>query len=377
MCPILDLLGCSRDEFIANHAGRRLLYAPKAAALRMDLEDAADLLACVRPEKIRVFDSSREQDVPRLRDGSLDFGSIWDCFYGGLSIVVNSVHQQRPEIGRYCRDLSLATGHRVQANVYISPPSGSGFDVHYDTHDVIAIQLHGTKHWMVYDPPEDVARAPGRFIGELDKERLAETTRREIALTEADALYIPRGHPHKAVASADEPSVHLTFGLSPITKVEFLKAMVDRCASLRPELEEPADWNLFFNPALDSSELWEVVAASLSDVSVSTIVERLRRSVLRPFPQGNRPIGSVSDGINDRIVPDHGARWSRSETGDLEISTGIKAVRFTGRAADIAAEVVAGSSSAGRLVSEFSTDEVLSVVRTLAGIDAVELRASD
>lgn len=58
---------------------------------------------------------------------------------------------------------------------------------------------------------------------------------REIDLRSGDVLYLPRGFPHKAVAT-DEPSLHLTLGIHPFYWVDALKAAVDLVAREDREL---------------------------------------------------------------------------------------------------------------------------------------------
>ena len=37
-------------------------------------------------------------------------------------------------------------------NMYVTPPSARGFDVHFDYEDVIIIQVHGSKRWRLWEP---------------------------------------------------------------------------------------------------------------------------------------------------------------------------------------------------------------------------------
>ena len=43
-------------------------------------------------------------------------------------------------------------------NMYVTPPSARGFDVHFDYEDVIIIQVHGSKRWRLWEPDRKVGQ---------------------------------------------------------------------------------------------------------------------------------------------------------------------------------------------------------------------------
>ena len=69
----------------------------------------------------------------------------------------------------------------------------------------------------------------------------------QIHLEKGDFLYIPRGIPHKAVATS-LPSLHLTVGIHPLYWVDFLKRAVEMVCveepALRRALPPGFSWNL-------------------------------------------------------------------------------------------------------------------------------------
>ena len=98
---------------------------------------------------------------------------------------------------------------KVNVNGYMTFGPGGAFAMHYDTHDVLVLQVDGTKHWFIYDDAEDSPM--------LEEKRQPFKARPrnvvfETILQPGDALYVPRGTYHRA-AVTDTDSVHLTFGI--------------------------------------------------------------------------------------------------------------------------------------------------------------------
>jgi lysine-specific demethylase/histidyl-hydroxylase NO66 len=138
-------------------------------------------------------------------DDLADPRRLYELFYGGATIVLQSLHRFWPPLSRFGRDLELALTHPVQVNAYITPPASQGLGVHRDEHDVFVLQVHGRKRWDVHDPD---GRPEERLI-------VAE-------LAPGDCLYIPQRFPH-AARTAASASVHLTVGVVPTTWADAMR----------------------------------------------------------------------------------------------------------------------------------------------------------
>src|SRR4029077_12022391 len=114
--------------------------------------------------------------------------------------------------------LAAELGHPVQINAYVTPPDSQGFAAHYDTHDVFGLQISGSKRWTVHTPVIHDP-LPGQVWEQHKSEvaaRAAERPLIDTVLSPGDALYLPRGFLHSAVARG-EVSIHLTVGVHPVT----------------------------------------------------------------------------------------------------------------------------------------------------------------
>jgi hypothetical protein len=97
----------------------------------------------------------------------------------------------------------------TQVNAYVTPPESQGFVTHYDEHDVLILQVRGSKIWHQYSGA-DVA--PHLMCRQEPVVTDALPSPTDVRLEAGDVLYLPRGRVHAAEATS-EVSVHLTVGL--------------------------------------------------------------------------------------------------------------------------------------------------------------------
>jgi ribosomal protein L16 Arg81 hydroxylase len=156
--------------------------------------------------------------------------SVWRYIESGHAIVWNGARGATPELDALTAELAAAFRGSVWANVYSTGVGAKPFDVHFDCHDVLAVQCEGAKEWFVskvrVNCPLDVpALAPTirRALRERRGEALAEPLM--TAVTEpGDLLYIPRGQFHDARTPTGR-SLHVTFAIAPPTGLDVIEAV--------------------------------------------------------------------------------------------------------------------------------------------------------
>ena len=79
--------------------------------------------------------------------GVADVARVLEEFERGATIVLQGLHHNWLPLARYCRHVEAYLGHPVQANAYFTPAGSQGLPVHHDTHEVITLQIAGTKRW--------------------------------------------------------------------------------------------------------------------------------------------------------------------------------------------------------------------------------------
>ncbi len=220
-------------EFERDYYEQRLLHIRrKASPYYAELLSADDL------DTVLGTHAASHRDIKLVRgDGDVapreyanDAGRVQPLevarhFDDGATVVFNQLHTRVPALARLCVALGRRFSSRVQTNVYLTPPGAQGFAPHWDTHDVFVLQISGTKRWSIYDtrvrlPLRGQRFEPGTPPGEVSD---------EFELGPGSAVYLPRGLMH-AARSTDQPSLHVTLGLTAFTWTEFLVESVTAAA---------------------------------------------------------------------------------------------------------------------------------------------------
>ena len=207
------------DRFAGEHWGQRSLHRVGAGPFDdlLTIDAIEDLLrtGARRPTFRLVRDGSPlppERSTRSVRIGGArlddvaDLARIAAAVDEGATLVMQSLQRTSIPLGHLCRALERATSHPVQANAYLTPAGAAGLGAHHDDHDVLALQVIGTKRWEVEDLGPVLTR-PG------------------------DVLYIPAGVRHEAAAQ-DAASLHLTVGIIRVTVAQALKRRLDTIAAL-------------------------------------------------------------------------------------------------------------------------------------------------
>jgi bifunctional lysine-specific demethylase and histidyl-hydroxylase MINA len=152
------------------------------------------------------------------RDGrpapQVDFERVRALVQRGASIVLNEVETLTPGLKRITEVLSREPGGKVQANLYCSWQRRQAFAVHFDTHDVFAMQITGEKTWRIYQRHfKDPINHPAfKLIDQRAHDANKGALQMEVLMRPGDLIYIPRGFYHEAMAETDA-TVHLSYSV--------------------------------------------------------------------------------------------------------------------------------------------------------------------
>jgi len=156
---------------------------------------------------------------PRLRAPDLT-----NHLQQGATLIVDSVDEVHEPITDLAEELERSLQSRIQVNMYAGWRTSRGFDLHWDGHDVLILQVAGRKQWGIYGVTREWP-LPGDASKEAKTPPKAPVW--EGMLEEGDLLYIPRGWWHVAVP-LDEPTLHLTVGLHHPTGMDFIEWFTSR-----------------------------------------------------------------------------------------------------------------------------------------------------
>ncbi|QGV79700.1 JmjC domain-containing protein [Streptomyces ficellus] len=190
----------------------------------------------------------------------------------GASLVIDAIDQIHPPVREAAVGLERFFRTPVQVNAYASWTAEEGFGTHWDDHDVVVLQLEGSKRWKIYGPTR---QAPAWRDVEAP-EAPAGDPLADIVLMPGDLLYLPRGWWHAVSADQGTASLHLTFGLATQTGSEFLGWL---CDDLRASVTVRADVPRFGTPELRADYLAAVRKDVLAALDEPAVLDRWEASL--------------------------------------------------------------------------------------------------
>ncbi|VAW11846.1 hypothetical protein MNBD_BACTEROID03-1903 [hydrothermal vent metagenome] len=197
-----------------------------------------EILDLHRPKGNSIRVVKNQEPLPSKKyenqDGSLNLNQLYASYADGYTIVINEIERFWKPLRNLCQNIQGSFSHKTVANMYLTPKNQKALMPHYDTHDVYVLQIHGKKHWKLYDADYQTPIL-NSFQPIFQREQLK--NEKEITLHAGDLMYIPRGIPHEAVTT-DESSLHLTIGVYPTQWMDVLMKSVYHLAHTNLELRK-------------------------------------------------------------------------------------------------------------------------------------------
>jgi ribosomal protein L16 Arg81 hydroxylase len=208
---------CSWDEF-NRFLNMSKLWTERSMKLVLDGEDVA-------PAEYGHIGRSREGYQAIVPDAQ----QVASLLRRGATVTLDLIETLSPGIAAVSAALQTATGGVAVCNAYCSWRAHQGFAAHFDTTDVIAVHIEGSKRWRIYEGCyENAVDAEGHDYGSFSLEHHAHARGElveEIEMTPGDVLYVPRGQYHEALASSDA-SLHLSFGIGQPTGLDVISRLM-------------------------------------------------------------------------------------------------------------------------------------------------------
>ncbi len=195
--------------------------------------------ALLTESQVKHLISSKEWRAPSIRlvknefllppqkystNGVAEVEKVFAEYENGVTIVLNALHRFWDPLLQLCQRLEKRFERPVWSNIYMTPETSQGFLAHYDTHDVFALQVAGSKEWRIYDSPLPLPLESQPYEPKyLQQAHLLH----EVTLHAGDFLYLPRGYIHEALTS-DSASVHVTVGIGLYTFHDLLMAAIEK-----------------------------------------------------------------------------------------------------------------------------------------------------
>ena len=380
------------DRFAAEFWGRRALLSPAEDLARgfEDLltADAVDELLADRALRTPFIRMAKEGTVlpPSAYTAPGGFGAegadqvstdrVLAEFAAGATIVLQGLHRTWKPLRDFSRQLILDLGHPVQINAYITPAQSRGFDPHYDVHDVFVLQISGEKRWVVHEPVREhpFADEPWSQRAAAVADRAAETPAIETVLRPGDALYLPSGWIHSAVAQGGT-TVHVTVGMPALTLADVGRDLMETALRSDP-LREPLPVGV---DVRDPAQLADAVRRA-ADALVAALSERGdadraaevlgRRLTRMTRPEPVRPLATV-DALAE-LDPSAIVRWRHGLRAEVDATGAEVALRLPDRVLHLPPQTAAaidalrsGRSAEAGALAELDEHDSLVVSRRL------------
>jgi ribosomal protein L16 Arg81 hydroxylase len=204
-------------HFMAEHWGRKVLHVRRA-----EPDHFAGLLSLAELDRIVTSIRIPASNFNLARgDDPLPFASycVGNDFVDkrralalhqqGATIILRALEQWSPGLNRLRVEAETLFGCESQINVYLTPPAEKSTPPHWDTHDLMVLQIAGSKRWRLFRGERTKPLSDERFRVGAD---YVSPDREEIVLNAGDTLYLPRGVIHEPVS--ESYSVHVSLGLN-------------------------------------------------------------------------------------------------------------------------------------------------------------------
>ncbi len=226
---------CPTEEFFASNWGQKFRYIkgwPGKFADLLPWERLDEIVCRYEFDHPRIHLLKDHQVVPpdtylkyvanrrdkKLFRAKLQGAALNEQLRQGASLVIDNVEEMSGQpLLELTDDLQRIFHEPIPVNAYASFQMTNALNVHWDTHDVLILQVAGRKHWRIYGEtrpyplPQDIA--PNN---EPTTEPIWEGM-----FEDGDLLYIPRGCWHYVVP-AGGPSIHLSMGIFNRTGLDLL-----------------------------------------------------------------------------------------------------------------------------------------------------------
>ncbi|MEJ2595448.1 MAG: cupin domain-containing protein, partial [bacterium] len=228
----------SNTDFFTDYFEKKYHHASLQSPLtEFDLEKFEKLLWSHEKEladRIRLNKAGEEAHYIRDREGMDRYGWIMQHVREGYTVIFNGIESIDPGAAGIVLALNDVFHGPTSVNAFLTPPGVQGFLPHFDTHDVFVYQVEGSKKWNLYKGELSLPMDEQIYL--VDQETLGEPLA-SYELEPGDVLYVPRGVIHGA-NTTNAHSLHLTIGIRPLLKVDYLKLVLDVLSREDPDFRK-------------------------------------------------------------------------------------------------------------------------------------------
>lgn len=353
---------CTAQDFLTKIAGSDYLHVPGYPGKFADLFPWAELNHILQTHRFgakgmrMVKDGRAVSQDAFLRDGVVRAGEMTDLLRDGATLVLERVDCMYRPLKDLGESLERVFEVPVQMNMYAGWRVSHGFDVHWDDHDVIVLQIAGRKLWKIYGITENF---PVKNSVELGSKPPENDPVWDGFLEQGDVLYMPRGWWHIAFP-VDEPTMHITIGMRYPTGLDLLRFVSG-------ELEQDVRMRIDLQAAGDAGSragvmqgVVEAVTAAIGEPGLFERFMKFQRGMAAPRPTLGLPWSATAQVLPDsedaviRVATVRGFEMEHSDEA-IQVAFSGKALTFATAAEPLFAYILARREvSIGEFCAHFS-----------------------
>jgi ribosomal protein L16 Arg81 hydroxylase len=161
-----------------------------------------------------------------LKQSRIDPAALSKLLEQGISLIFNQLDEHVPALQVLCKNLQRKTLEKVSAAAIMTSGRGGALKCHYDSEDLVILQIAGTKRWQVFDSPV-VNPVPG-----VTKKAPPECLRPvfDQVLQPGDFLFLPAGHWHHC-ENGRHRSLHVCILFEPPNGRNLLQTLMSKLSS--------------------------------------------------------------------------------------------------------------------------------------------------
>jgi hypothetical protein len=247
-------------------------------------------------ENLRVFKNGKQISPEKYvllpsRPRRLDAAELTNLLAEGATLALSYVDDLDPVVRNFVVGLERIFRNGVWANLYAGWRSDFGFDLHWDDHHTMILQVSGRKRWQVYSS----TRLYPSWEEAEETPRPTEPPIWEGILEEGGFLHIPSGWWHVA-CPLNEPSLHLTVGFKDPAGINLFRWLGNRLiasAIARQDIPHSAEGE---EQSTYLAELWKAIQNDWTP----DLLDRFMASVegtAPPRPELELPFAATPDGL--------------------------------------------------------------------------------